>query len=142
MINWYTDMKCWMLRIVLILAMTSPLFADRGLEETVSVALNNASVREVLSILDQQSDMQLVVDPRVRGSVSVQLSDVPLKTALHYILDINGLGFQVMQNSIYVAPKALLKQNAHLETAIVPLQHLSQEVPYRLETKNHLRAIF
>lgn len=120
-------MRCFTFLCFLVVAMMTPahLFAQHSLDTRVSISVQNANVREVLAILDAQTDASFVIDPRVRGNVSVNLTDVSLKTAMHYILDINQLGFQQIDQSIYVAPKKLLRKNAHLETVLIPLQHLA-----------------
>jgi type IV pilus assembly protein PilQ len=49
-----------------------------------------------------------VVDPTVSGSVTVELRDVPWDQAFALILTINGLGFEILDNVVYVAPAARL----------------------------------
>lgn len=52
-----------------------------------SITVNNMDIREVLQIFARDSQISLVVDPDVKGRVTVDLKAVTFDTAMHYLLD-------------------------------------------------------
>ena len=60
--------------------------------DRISVDLKDADIRDVLKSLAAMARVNLVVDPDVKGSVTVSLHDVSWVDALEVILRSNGLG--------------------------------------------------
>ena len=67
--------------------------------EPISLDLKDADIRDVLLTFSKLARLNMVIDPDVRGSVSVRLEDVPWDQALEVILKVNGLGY-VLEGSI------------------------------------------
>lgn len=61
----------------------------------ISLSLHQAPLPEVLRAFAQLADFNLLLDPRVQGSVTVELKDVPWDLALYSILKMHGLGAEV-----------------------------------------------
>lgn len=71
----------------------------------VSVSLHKAPLQEVLITFSRIADFNLLLDPRIQGSVTVELKDVPWDLALHMILRTHGLGAEVNGRLWRVAPR-------------------------------------
>ncbi len=59
--------------------------------ERISLDLKDADLRDVLRSFGRLARLNLVIDPEVRGSVTVRLHDVRWEDALEVILRSNGL---------------------------------------------------
>jgi type IV pilus assembly protein PilQ len=76
--------------------------------EKISLSLKDADIKDVLRTFAKLTGLNIVVDPVVSGSVTVELRDVPWDQAFELILVINGLDYEMLNNVVYVAPKAKL----------------------------------
>ena len=66
--------------------------------ERISLDLKDADLKDVLLTFGKLSGWNIVIDPEVKGSVTVSLHDVPWEQALEVILRTNGLGFVLERN--------------------------------------------
>lgn len=71
--------------------------------EPMSLELKDADVKDVLRTFAKITGLNVVVDPDVSGSVTVQLENVPWDQALDIILRINNLDYVVENNVLRVA---------------------------------------
>jgi type IV pilus assembly protein PilQ len=67
--------------------------------EPISLDLKDADIKDVFRTISQFTGLNIVIDPDVRGTVTVQLENVPWDQALDLILKQNGLGY-VLENNI------------------------------------------
>jgi len=70
----------------------------------VSLDFQGADLRAVLRTFAEISGLNVVIDPRVNGTVDVALRDVPWDQALDMILRANSLGYVVNGTIVRVAP--------------------------------------
>jgi type II secretory pathway component HofQ len=70
--------------------------------EPISLDLKNADIRDVLLTFSRLARLNMVIDPDVRGSVTVRLENVPWDQALEVILKVNGLGYVLEGNIVRV----------------------------------------
>lgn len=77
--------------------------------EPMSLELKDADVKDVLRTFAKITGLNVVVDPEVSGSVTVQLENVPWDQALDIILRINGLDYVVENNVLRVAKLSKLQ---------------------------------
>ncbi|HVS01705.1 MAG TPA: secretin and TonB N-terminal domain-containing protein [Thermoanaerobaculia bacterium] len=80
---------------------THPQGASRWRGERISLSLRDADLKEVLRSFARLADMNLILDPRVKGRVTVELHDVPWDQALHVILKTHGLGIEIDGGTIW-----------------------------------------
>jgi type IV pilus assembly protein PilQ len=66
--------------------------------EPISLDLKDADIRDVLLTFSKLARLNMVIDPDVRGSVTVRLENVPWDQALEMILRVNGLGYVLEGN--------------------------------------------
>jgi type IV pilus assembly protein PilQ len=75
----------------------------------VSLDFQGADLRAVLRTFAEISGLNIVIDPRVNGTVDVALRDVPWDQALDIILKANGLGYIVDGTIVRIAPLEALE---------------------------------
>ena len=71
--------------------------------EPITLTLKDADIKDVLKTFSVLTDLNIVLDPGVSGSVTVELRDVPWDQALDLILKINGLDYVLENNVLRVA---------------------------------------
>jgi type IV pilus assembly protein PilQ len=76
--------------------------------EPITLSLKDADIKDVLKTFSVLTEMNIVLDPSVGGSVTVELRDVPWDQALDLILKINGLDYVLENNVLRVAPIRVL----------------------------------
>jgi type IV pilus secretin PilQ/predicted competence protein len=77
--------------------------------EPLSLDLKDADIKDVFRTISQLTQLNIVVDPEVRGTVTVQLEDVPWDQALDLILKQNGLGYVLENNIMRIATTSKLQ---------------------------------
>jgi len=92
--------------------------------ETISLELKDADIKDVLRTFAKITGLNVVVDPDVSGSVTVNLENVPWDQCLDLILKINRLGYSVENNVLRVARIERLTQEK------------SQAAAFRKESEN------
>jgi len=71
--------------------------------EPISLELKDADIKDVLRTFAKITGLNVVVDPGVSGSVTVNLENVPWDQCLDIILRVNGLDYVVENNVLRVA---------------------------------------
>jgi hypothetical protein len=71
----------------------------------ISLSLRDAPLPEVLRSFARIAGVNLVLDPRVQGQVTVELKDVPWDQALHVILKTHGMAAEIDGNVWLVSPR-------------------------------------
>lgn len=105
--------------------------------EPMTLSLQGADVKDVLRSFAQISGLNVVVQPGVTGSVTIEFTDVPWDQALDQILKINGLDYQLEGSIMRVAPVALLREEAEekarleqAKTLSIPLKTIMRRISY------------
>ena len=78
----------------------------------ISLEFKNADIRDVVRLLAEVSGLNFVVDPDVKGTVTVKLDNVPWDQALDVILKTNKLGMVVENGIVRIATLRSLSQEA------------------------------
>ena len=105
--------------------------------EPISMSLRNADLVETLRSFAKISDLNLVIQPGVRGSVTVELNSVPWDQAMEQILKINNLGMDIDGTIVRIAPLDQLQAEAAAEARLrkaraesVPLRTVMRSLSY------------
>jgi type IV pilus assembly protein PilQ len=105
--------------------------------EPISLELKDADIKDVLRSFAKITGLNIVVDPDVSGSVTVQLDNVPWDQALDIILRINGLSYVVENNVLRVAriskltqEKQQLAEYKRQEEAARPMRTVTKALSY------------
>ncbi len=83
--------------------------------EPISVNLKDVDLKDFFRLIHEISGLNIVLDPTVRGTLTLVLDDVPWDQALDIVLQNNGLDKQLTGNVLRIATKDTLKKEA--ETA-------------------------
>jgi type II secretory pathway component HofQ len=70
----------------------------------ISVSLRDAPVTEVLRTFAKLAGFNLLIDPRVQGTVTCELENVPWDQAMYVILETQGLAAEVDGRVWMIAP--------------------------------------
>jgi type IV pilus assembly protein PilQ len=76
----------------------------------VSLDFDGTDLRAVLTALAREGGINIYIDPRVTGTVTTTLTDVPWDEAFHLIATSNGLGYVQSGSVVRVAPLAVLAE--------------------------------
>ena len=82
--------------------------------EPISVNLKDVDLKDFFRLIHEISGLNVVVDPNVKGTLTIVLEDVPWDQALEIVLRNNGLDKQLEGNVLRIATRDTLKKEAEL----------------------------
>jgi type IV pilus assembly protein PilQ len=97
--------------------------------ERYSFSLRDADLVETLRSFATMSGLNMVIQPGVSGTVTMELNDVPWDQAFEQVLKINGLSYEVEGNIMRIAPIGTLQAEAQGRQELERAQALS--IPLR-----------
>jgi type IV pilus assembly protein PilQ len=80
--------------------------------EPISVNLKDVDLKDFFRLIHEISGLNVVLDPAVRGSLTIVLDEVPWDQALDIVLQNNGLDKQLSGNVLRIAMRETLKKEA------------------------------
>lgn len=105
--------------------------------EPITLNLKDADVKDTLQRFSELTQLNIVLDPDVRGTVTVSLQEIPWDQALELILKINQLGYVLEGNVMRIASSGKLLQEENARQAFSaaqdknrPLRTVLQKVSY------------
>ena len=96
--------------------------AARYTGEPISVNLKDVDLRDFFRLIHEISGLNVVLDPAVKGSLTIVLDEVPWDQALDIVLQNNGLDKQLNGNVLRIATKTTLKAEAESQRDLVKAQ--------------------
>src|SRR6266702_3070667 len=90
--------------------------------ETISVNLKDVDLKDFFRLIHEISGLNVVLDPAVKGSLTIVLDEVAWDQALDIVLQNNGLDKQLNANVLRIATKATLKAEAESQRDLVKAQ--------------------
>jgi|SRR5579859_448534 len=90
--------------------------------EPISVNLKDVDLRDFFRLIHEISGLNVVLDPAVKGSLTIVLDEVPWDQALDIVLQNNGLDKQLNGNVLRIATRATLKSEAETQRDLVKAQ--------------------
>jgi type II secretory pathway component HofQ len=72
--------------------------------ERISIVLKDAEIKDVLKTFATLTNLNIVVDPKVTGTVTLELRDVPWDQVIDLILKMNGYTYSIGERVIIVHP--------------------------------------
>jgi type IV pilus secretin PilQ/predicted competence protein len=96
--------------------------AARYTGEPISVNLKDVDLRDFFRLIHEISGLNVVLDPAVKGSLTIVLDEVPWDQALDIVLQNNGLDKQLNGNVLRIATRATLKSEAETQRDLVKAQ--------------------
>src|SRR5438270_10140412 len=89
--------------------------AARYTGEPISVNLKDVDLRDFFRLIHEISGLNVVLDPAVKGSLTIVLDEVPWDQALDIVLQNNGLDKQLSGNVLRIANRDTLKKEAETQ---------------------------
>ena len=83
--------------------------------EPISVNLKDVDLRDFFRLIHEISGLNVVLDPAVKGSLTIVLDEVPWDQALDIVLQNNGLDKQLNGNVLRIATRNTLKTEAETQ---------------------------
>ena len=80
--------------------------------EPISVNLKDVDLKDFFRLIHEISGLNVVLDPNVRGTLTIVLDEVPWDQALDIVLINNGLDKQLNGNVLRIATRETLKKEA------------------------------
>src|SRR5208282_3573606 len=80
-----------------------------------SVNLKDVDLRDFFRLIHEISGLNVVLDPAVKGTLTIVLDEVPWDQALDIVLQNNGLDKQLNGNVLRIATRETLKKEAETE---------------------------
>lgn len=108
--------------------------------EPMSLELKDADVKDVLRTFAKLTGLNVVVDPDVSGSVTVQLENVPWDQCLDIILRINGLDYVVENNVLRVAKLSRLQEEKGRLAAFKAQEEAAKPMRTVTKTLSYIKA--
>ncbi len=109
--------------------------------EPIDLSLKNADLVETLRTFAEVGRFNLVIQPGVQGTVTVELKQVPWDQALEQILKINNLAMEITGGKVNVAPRTAGRpQTSGFELVTVRLRPVYADPAVIARALNHLDA--
>jgi len=107
--------------------------------DPITLTLKDADIADVLKTFSQLTNLNIVQD-NVRGSVTVDLRNVPWDQALDLILKVNGLGYVLENNVLRVAPLNKLAAEKQDAAAFIEEQERAKPIKTVVKPVSYARA--
>jgi type IV pilus assembly protein PilQ len=89
--------------------------AVRYTGEPISVNLKDVDLKDFFRLIHEISGLNVVLDPNVKGTLTIVLDEVPWDQALDIVLQNNGLDKQLNGNVLRIATRETLKKEAETQ---------------------------
>lgn len=78
---------------------------EQRMQQEISIDFRETPIEDVLMIMAKQADVDIIKSPKVEGTVTATLTDIPLAEALSNILESHGYTYVTTENMIRVVPR-------------------------------------
>jgi type IV pilus assembly protein PilQ len=106
----------------------------------ISLDFDGADLRAVLATLAKEGGINILIDPRVAGTVTTNLVDIPWDEAFDLIATSNGVGYVQRGSVIRVAPLAILAEEEAARRKVEDERALSGELRTVTKTLSYATA--
>jgi type IV pilus assembly protein PilQ len=100
----------------------TPATASKYTGEPISVNLKEVDLRDFFRLIHEISGLNVVLDPAVKGTLTIVLDEVPWDQALDIVLQNNGLDKQLNGNVLRIATRDTLKKEAETDRDLAKAQ--------------------
>jgi type IV pilus assembly protein PilQ len=109
--------------------------------EPISLDLKDADIKDVFRTISQLTGLNIVIDPEVRGTVTVQLENVPWDQALDLILKQNSLGYVLENNIMRIATTGKLQAEETDRARLAEARQAAEPTRTVIKKLSYARAI-
>lgn len=106
----------------------------------ISVNLKNVDLQDFFRLVHEISGLNVVVDPSVKGTLTLVLDNVPWDQALDIVLQNNDLDKQLDGNVLRIATKATMKKEADEQKELAKAQIEAADVVTTTRTLSYAKA--
>jgi|SRR5579872_435362 len=99
-----------------------PVQAKKYTGDPISVNLKDVDLKDFFRLIHEISGLNVVLDPAVRGTVTLVLDEVPWDQGLDIVLRNNGLSQEIDGNVLRIATQDTLKREADQRRELVKAQ--------------------
>ncbi|MGZ5497154.1 MAG: type IV pilus secretin PilQ [Candidatus Aminicenantales bacterium] len=108
--------------------------------DIISLKIKDADIKDVVLYLAEFAGLNVVFDPDVRGTVTVNLQDVPWDQTLDIILKQNKMGKTIEGNILRIAPVSVLTREEEEQRRLTESKELSGPVVVKTITLSYSKA--
>ncbi|MGC2422116.1 MAG: type IV pilus secretin PilQ [Candidatus Acidiferrales bacterium] len=108
--------------------------------EPISVNLKDVDLDDFFRLIHEISGLNVVVDPAVKGTVTIVLEDVPWDQALDIVLHNNNLDKQLDGNVLRIATKETLRKEAEDSRDLIKAQEEAVDMVTTTRTLSYTKA--
>ena len=108
--------------------------------EPISVNLKDVDLRDFFRLIHEISGLNVVVDPSVKGNLTIVLDDVPWDQALDIVLHNNDLDKQLDGNVLRIATKETLRKEAEENRDLAKAQAEAADVVTTTRVLSYAKA--
>jgi type IV pilus assembly protein PilQ len=102
-----------------------PISAPKYTGEPISVNLKDVDLKDFFRLIHEISGLNVVLDPNVKGTLTIVLDDVPWDQALDIVLKNNDLSRQLEGNVLRIATVETMRKEAESRRAQVEAEALA-----------------
>ncbi len=119
---------------------STPAPSGRYSGEPISVNLKDVDLRDFFRLIHEISGLNIVVDPNVKGNLTIVLDDVPWDQALDIVLHNNDLEKQLDGNVLRIATRDTIKREAQEARELAQAQAEAADVITTTRVLNYAKA--
>ncbi|HEU0005190.1 MAG TPA: secretin N-terminal domain-containing protein, partial [Terriglobia bacterium] len=108
--------------------------------ELISLELKDADLKDFFRLIGEISGLNIVLDPDVKGTLTIFLNDVPWDQALDVVLKNNSLGKQLDGNVLRIASNATLEAEEAQRKRLSDARVLSAELQTETRVLSYAKA--
>ena len=108
--------------------------------ELISLELKDADLKDFFRLIGEISGLNIVLDPDVKGALTIFLNDVPWDQALDVVLKNNSLGKQLDGNVLRIASNATLESEETQRKRLSDARVLSAELQTETRVLSYAKA--
>jgi len=108
--------------------------------EPISVNLKDVDLRDFFRLIHEISGLNVVLDPNVKGTLTIVLDDVPWDQALDIVLKNNDLDKQLDGNVLRIATRATLQKEAEESRDLAKAQAEAADVVTTTRVLSYAKA--
>ncbi|SPP99876.1 putative Type IV pilus biogenesis and competence protein PilQ [Candidatus Sulfobium mesophilum] len=106
----------------------------------ISLDFQDAEVGPIFRLLADVNDYNLVLDPAVKGKITIKLMNVPWDQALDIILNQTHLSYRIEGNILWIAPVTVFDQIANEKAKSKETEEKSEELVQEVLRVNYASA--
>lgn len=92
----------------ILLALLLAVPASAELSKAISLNVRDSELRQIFHLLGRLADVNVLVDPQIRGKMTVNLKDVTAEQAFYLVASITGHKVGIVQGVVIVAKEEIL----------------------------------